>query len=251
MFVMACASFAQEPLLKIGLFADCQFAQTDKEGSSRQYTRSATKLEQAIAWFNAEKVDFTVSLGDLVDANIESAEELAPILAKAHQPIRHVMGNHDLLPKERLRMEQILGLAEPYYYSLVENGVRIIVLNSTNVSQEQTKWIAEEFKTAQNAGEITIIMSHHPIYYPFGIGIMANSTQIREQIESDHTVHACFSGHVHLGGYTELNGVHYLTLKGMVESPNNRHAIINIYTDRIEVVGRGEEQDKLLKFIKK
>lgn len=292
LLLMLCGNFAvaQEALLRFGVVADCQSAQSESEEKrERRYTLSPTKLTEAIASFNREHVDLAVSLGDLVEGDMESFRELEPILSEAQMELYHVLGNHDYLLGDSLkRAMKVMGIKEPGYYSRVKNGVRLIFLNSNEnaiytvrkgsaeyaaaeqrlaeqkatslfgarpysgeVSERQMKWLEEELQAAEAAGEIVVLMSHHPLYYPIDLVTMSGSERVRALIERYDCVKTHISGHFHRGGYSRINGVDYLILKGMVEGDNNRYAIVNIYPDRIEIDGRGDEEDRTLKFIQK
>lgn len=245
-----CASYAQEPVLRFGIFADCQYALQDK-GGSRRYTLSNKKLGEAISTFNTGGTAFNVSLGDLVDADIECTRVLEPILATSSRKIYHLMGNHDFLRDSMEQHVKIMQLEKPFYYSVVDSGVRLIFLNSTQFDDTQLAWLESELEVAQKSDKMVFIMSHHPIFYYLNFGVIPNNNAVRELLEKYSVVKACFSGHVHFGCYAEVGGIHYLTLKGMLDTDNNRFAIVNVYPDFIKVDGRGDEQDKLLKLIKK
>ena len=56
-----------------------------------------------------------------------------------------------------------------------------------------------------------------------------------------------FAGHDHAGGYTMRNGVHHITIKGMVEAPDkNAYAFIELHPDYLRVVGVGAESSRHL-----
>ena len=45
------------------------------------------------------------------------------------------------------------------------------------------------------------------------------------------------------------NGIHYLTVHGMVETrESNAYAVVHVEGDRLEIDGRGREPDRLLDF---
>lgn len=287
LFLLCNTLFAQQYRLNIGLFADCQSAQSERNGS-RFYTKSPAKLAEAIETFNNEKVDMIVSLGDFVDADIASMEELVPIAAKATSHIYHMLGNHDFLQTDFDRALEIMDIKAPYYYSVVQNGVRLVMLNSNErtiystqegtsdrkdaevyiaqlkddgalnalpyngaIGPKQLEWLESELQLAEKSGEIVVVMSHHPLLYPIDVITALNSKQVRGVLEKYSCVKAHISGHHHMGGYSEVNGIHYLILKGMVDTENNRYAIAKIYDDRIEIDGRADEKDITLKYIKK
>lgn len=253
-FILACfltlsTAFSQEkPMVCFGVFADCQSAQNER-GGTRRYTLSPTKLTQAIDTFNVRGVRFVVSLGDFVDHDIASVEQLVPILDRSTKKIYHILGNHDLLPKPQQRLFQVMQIEAPYYYSRVENGVKFLFLNSNRVDSLQLSWVASELDGAKKAGQIVVVFSHHPLYNLMDMGSAKNSKPLRDLMEQSGVVKASLGGHLHISTQYEINGIYHITLKGMVETDNNRFAIVKIYPHSIEIEGFGDEQDKKLKFI--
>ena len=65
--------------------------------------------------------------------------------------------------------------------------------------------------------------------------------------------HTCaklyINGHNHAGHYLDSEGLHYLTLDGMVETKDtNAFAIADLYSDRLEINGFGRQGSHILKF---
>ncbi len=61
-----------------------------------------------------------------------------------------------------------------------------------------------------------------------------NAADIRQILEQSDKVAAVFQGHHHEGSYSYIEGIHYYTLKAMVEGPgeeNNSYAIVEILPD--------------------
>ena len=55
-------------------------------------------------------------------------------------------------------------------------------------------------------------------------------------------VAACFSGHNHAGNYGEKRGIYYVTLQGLVETPDTAaSALVELYPDGLVVTGHGRE----------
>ncbi len=57
---------------------------------------------------------------------------------------------------------------------------------------------------------------------------------------------AYINGHNHKGDYGIKNGIHFLTLKGMVETEINAYSIISIHHNRLIINGHGRETDRSL-----
>ena len=65
--------------------------------------------------------------------------------------------------------------------------------------------------------------------------------------------HACaklyLNGHNHAGHYEDSEGLHYLTLDGMVETEKeNAFGYADLYADRLEITGFGRQESHTLKF---
>ena len=60
---------------------------------------------------------------------------------------------------------------------------------------------------------------------------------------------AWFAGHYHKGGYTLENGIHHVTVPGMVEAPadKNAYGVVDVYPDRLELRGVGTVPSRTLK----
>lgn len=87
--------------------------------------------------------------------------------------------------------------------------------------------------------------------YPENSHNIWNDEAVIKELESSGNVVAYFNGHNHAGNYGEKNGIHYVNLKGMLETADtNTYSIIEIYKDRIFIDGYGLEQDRVLRFEK-
>lgn len=74
---------------------------------------------------------------------------------------------------------------------------------------------------------------------------MKKPKPVLELIGKHDCVVAYFAGHSHGGGYIQRNGVHHITVAGMVEAPvKNAYAIITIYADKLEEIGFGKEPSR-------
>jgi len=77
-----------------GAIADCQYCQGPDRGS-RKYKASQEKLKQCVEHFNQENLSFVIHLGDFIDRDFSSFDDLLPIYQSLHAPGYHVLGNHD------------------------------------------------------------------------------------------------------------------------------------------------------------
>jgi alkaline phosphatase len=61
-----------------------------------------------------------------------------------------------------------------------------------------------------------------------------NAAQVRQILEASGKVHAVFQGHHHSGNYSNIAGIHYYTLKALIEGrgpENNSYAIAEVHPD--------------------
>jgi 3',5'-cyclic AMP phosphodiesterase CpdA len=161
------------------------------------------------------------------------------------------------------------------YYDFAYKGWRFIVLDTTQtdypgaqelfaklqkqnapnaqpwsggVDPGQKAWLAKCLEKAAKNNEKVIVFGHIPLY-PVNVHNLWNDGEIIEVLESAGCVVAYINGHNHGGNYGEKNGIHYLNLAGMVETADQTaYAVIEIYSDRLNVIGTGREPSRVLKF---
>ncbi len=277
---------AAEPLFRFGVVADPQYADLPMT-LNRYYRNSRDKLAAAVRWFNTlEDLAFVASLGDAIDRNWESFDGIMPVYAELNSPVRFVLGNHDFLVGEG-HSGQIPGrlrLARGHYDFGVA-GFRFVVVDGTEIStfapppgspnhelatatlatmrqrgepnandwnggigNAQYAWLEETLARAHAAGERVIVMGHFPIH-PFTDHCLWDSARLLDVLTSAPAVIAYFNGHDHRGGYAELKGRHFLNFRGMVETEHDTaYARVDVYPDRLEVVGQGTEPSRTLAY---
>ncbi len=271
------------PLFSFGLIADIQYA--DREQTCMRYfDKSLDKLDEAIADFNNSDIEFIVNLGDIIEEDYNSYEPVMSVLKKSNKQIYHVLGNHDLSVKWRYKKEvrQMLT-GERAYYSFEKYGFRFIVLNTCEISvysgsprnaakarkmiemiqqmgypnafewnggigKEQLDWFLSELETARSKNEKVFVFSHHNIV-PFDKHNIYNRDEILNALSGFDNIIAWFSGHDHNGNYGNLNKIHFVTMKGMVETgDSNAWSVVEIYNNRIWIKGRGREKIQILAY---
>lgn len=269
-----------------GVVADVQYCDCDTNGS-RYYRASLGKLAEAVEIFNRENPDFVVQLGDLIDRNQASYLDVLPVLQRIEMPMCHVSGNHDfslndeVQGKERDRVLELLAL-ERAYYDFRHEGWRFVVLDGNDVSLyaaadrevlrqakgildsllengaenaqpwngglgvEQLSWLDRTLAEADEAGERVILFCHFPVY-PENVHNLWNDDEVLAILDAHPSVAAYINGHNHAGNYAVRKGVHYLTLHGMVETPNTTaFALIGVTPRNLQVNGWGREPDRNL-----
>lgn len=277
---MANAQPSTSPLFTFGLIADVQYADYEPKGT-RYYRASVEKFNEAIDFFNTRDLAFVVHVGDIIDKDPESFEVVLPILARSKAPSYHVLGNHDF-PVAYPQVLEKLGL-ERGYYDFTYQGWRFIVLDANEVSlyanpegskahqeasrmlealtardavnaqewngalsEGQLGWLAETLTNSAAAGEKAVIINHFPAY-PENIHNFWNDREVISLLEQHEHVVAYFNGHNHAGNYGVKRGIHYVTLHGVVETPeSSAYGVAEVYPDRLEIYGFEREPDRTL-----
>lgn len=267
-----------------GLAADAQYADVGDKGT-RFYRASIEKLGAAVEEFQREDLAFCVHLGDLIDRQWDSFTEISRPLAPSRHRWHHLLGNHDfeVLEEEKSRVATRLGLPARYYH-FDHADTRFLVLDTNDVStyahpggsarqqeaeraleearqaklpQAQTwngaigsaqlEWMELSCREAAGKGRRVVILAHHPVL-PAGPHVLWNASAVLSVIDRCPNVVAWLNGHNHAGAFAERNGVPYVTLHGMVETPHtNAFATARLTSDRLILRGRGREPYRELK----
>jgi len=238
------------PLARVGLITDLHYADKDPRGS-RHYRETPGKLAQAGEFFVNHGPDFIVELGDLIDA-ADSVEvelgylkrinrEFATLAAQRH----YVLGNHcvDTLTKAEFLGE--VGQAESYY-SFDKGGVHFVVLDAcfrsdgiayqrrnfewtdANLPSPEMEWLEADLAAATGP---VIVFAHQRLDVENKHGVK-NAAEVREILETTGRVLAVFQGHSHQNDHLEIGGIHYVTLRAMVEGGepgNNGYSMLEIF----------------------
>jgi predicted phosphodiesterase len=246
--------------VRFGIVTDCHYADTDAAGT-RFYRESLDKLAECVGRMNAERVDFLVELGDLKDQDkrpVESRavrylQDVESVLQRFHGPTYHVLGNHDMdsLSKQQFlsRVENTGIGASRSYYSFDVKGLRCIVLDANYkadgsdydhgnfdwtdaaIPAQELDWLRRNLATSRGPAIIFI----HQLLDGTGPIYVKNASEVREILQASGKVLAVFQGHHHQGSYSYIDGIHYYTLKAVVEGhgpDNNSYAIVEVRPDQ-------------------
>jgi len=269
--------------LSFGVVADAQYCDQDPKGS-RYYRSSIKKLAASVEDFNRQDLAFVIHLGDFIDARFESFDRLLPIYDALEMPHFHVLGNHDFDVADDKKSAVPTKLGMPgRYYDFGFDGFRFIVLDGNDVSlyanpegskkrtraaallrelsekkrpnahpwngavgAEQIAWLESTLGAARTAGEKAILFCHFPIY-PENVHNLWNDREVIDIIEASGQVVAYINGHNHHGNYAVKEGIHYVTVQGMVETPDrNAYATVLSKDGHLEIDGRDREPDRVL-----
>ena len=282
--VLLFMSFSQisKSQIEFGVFADCQYCDCETNGT-RFYRNSPEKLRDCIIEFNKnDNIKFVVGLGDLIDRNISSFDSVNSILSLSKTDVFQVIGNHDL-EVEKEYLEEVPGKLnlKKTWYSFEMNGWRFIFLNGNDITfqsnnnetvekaktitaelkhknkpnyyewnggigEEQLRWMENELKKGQKKRQKIILFCHYPLL-PYEAHSLWNSDEVLHILEKYDNVKCWMNGHNHSGNYFFSKGIHFLNLKGMVETEKtNAFAIVKVSDNYIEILGFGNEPKRML-----
>jgi hypothetical protein len=97
-------------------------------------------------------------------------------------------------------------------------------------------------------GRKVILLAHHPVA-PADRHNAWNDGELLALIDRHPNVVAWLNGHNHAGNFAERHGVPFVTMHGMVETPDTTaFATATILPDRMIITGRGREPSRELLF---
>jgi len=274
----------QKPLFSFGIIADVQYCDCEPVGT-RYYSSSLLKLTEAITTFRIDSPKFLVNLGDLIEKNYSSYNEVFKILDTAGFKIYHTIGNHDysVEPRFKKRIPPLKSSKEGYY-SFNHDNFRFIILNGNEISiyatnkksaikeandyilklkneekpnavdwnggmsTKQLEWLTNQLNSAAQNKEKVFIMCHFPVW-PENEHNLLNYNDVLSILEKYDNIIAWFAGHNHTGNYGNFNMIHFVTMKGMVETEDvNSYAIVEVYKNKIWIKGYGREKNQILAY---
>lgn len=242
--------------VRFGLVADPHYADANQVGT-RFYRESLVKVREAVDALRKAGVEFLVELGDLKDmvAGEPDTRTLSYLTAIEAEIVRfggptyHVLGNHDMdnLSKAQF-LENVMNSGVPpasAYYAFSRGGVRFVVLDAcvtkegkhydhgnfdwkdSYVPAAQLDWLRTELSRAR---EPVIVFCHQRLDGTKD-ECVRNAEEVRAVIEAPRKVLAAFHGHDHPGAHSVINGVHYYTLRAVVEGSGpeqNSYAVVEV-----------------------
>jgi predicted phosphodiesterase len=235
--------------LRVGLVTDLHYADKPSSGN-RHYRESIDKLAEAAKEFQRSKTDFVVELGDLIDSG-DSAQAEQRYLQRINKDYaglakdRHyVLGNHCVYS---LTKDEFLHCVERErsYYSFDRQDFHFVVLDGcfrgdgkpygrknfdwtdANIPAEQIEWFRSDLSRTDKK---VIVFVHQRLDVADNYGIK-NAREIRRALEDSGKVLAVVQGHNHKNDYSDIKGIHYVTLMAMVEghgAENNCYSVMSI-----------------------
>jgi len=274
---------SQQPLFSFGIIADVQYCDCEPF-NTRYYRNSTEKLSEAMSAFSDFSPAFILNLGDLIDRDYGSFATVLDIMNQGTARIYHCLGNHDfsVTARDARKVNQITG-SKTGYYSFTTEGFRFIVLNGTEAATysaraadrklgekmlsnleadsapnaqiwngglgpDQLEWLVKELNQSVSANEKVFMVCHFPVF-PVSAFNLFNSEEILDIMGRYDNIIAWFNGHNHDGNYGNRNMVHFVTFRGMVETPStNSFAIVEVYSNKLWIKGSGREKSQILAY---
>ena len=256
---------AKRPL-RFGMVTDSHYADSEPR-DNRYYRESIDKMSGCVDLMNKQQVDFLIELGDFKDQDSNPVEEqtieylktIEKTFQRFNGPTYHVLGNHDM---DSISKEQFLknitntGIAnQKTYYSFNQKGIHFIVLDAnfledgtaydhgnfdwtqTYIPQKELQWLEQDM----NKTSLPVIVFCHQQLGRAGDTCVRNAQQVRNILQRSGKVLAVFNGHEHNGGLVSIEGIHYYTLRAVVDgmgSLNNSYAIVEVL-DNSDIIVTG------------
>ncbi|MDB5260473.1 MAG: hypothetical protein JWN37_704 [Candidatus Nomurabacteria bacterium] len=208
--------------------------------------------------------DLIINMGDLIHQTKSKEEDVilykeAIEILSGGKPIKHVIGNHDLVNLNRNDITKIIG-EDKIYYSFDFGGYHHVVIDGNReegkvspepflFSDDQINWLEDDLnKTSLK----TVVYCHFPIYEQ---DVSKNiyfkeaareritplkSEKIRNVFEKSGKVLAVFNGHTHFKDHENINGVDYFTVGSFSENdgadrPTTEYAVVTIDNDKLQI----------------
>lgn len=262
---MACSDSEADVALRFGLLTDCHYADKPSSGK-RYYQDSLGKMREAVSRFTSAKAEFVVELGDLIDSGSNVKEEIAYLqtmekeFAKFKKDRHFVLGNHCVYNLTKEEFFDNCAAKKPHY-AFDQGGFHFVVLDAcfredgvaygrqnydwtdSNIPASQIEWLADDLKETDKP---TIAFIHQRIDKD-DVYAVKNAPEVRETLERSGNVLGVFQGHTHQNDYNNIRGIHYCTLRAVVEDPdlkNNSFALVDLFADgSIRVDGFHRQKD--------
>ncbi len=236
-------------MVRFGVLTDLHYAdKPDEDG--RCFRASLTKLDEIIATFNAQPLDFVVCLGDVIDSNTSLEAELRDLttveakLAQLHAPRHYVLGNHCV---ERLTKAEFIAhtAARKPYYAFDVGDVRFVVLDACYrpdgtphgrhaakweeafIPEPQRAWLAD---TLASTDRRAVILAHQRLDIASRYGV-SNQEAVRQTLEAAGNVMLVLQAHNHVNDCRTIAGIPYITFTSIVEGSganHNAYAVVEI-----------------------
>jgi alkaline phosphatase len=251
------AAQAPGPSFRFGVVTDihCADRPDDNRFGPRFYRQSLERLKECVADFNTRDLAFAIQLGDFIDGRDTQQESMADLdtALSVYNKLRcdhyHVIGNHCVAALSKKQLLKAFALSESYYAfgSSCAPGWQFIVLDGNGPEKNpfgktQIEWLDQTLQAAAAKHQKAIVFCHFPLIKEAAPSWMTNAGPVLKLMEDSHCVVAYICGHEHGGGYGFHNGIHHVTLKGMVDYPKDAtYGMVEVYPDHLKLIGHGKQ----------
>lgn len=271
--------------ITFGVVADVQYCDCDNEPQyNRFFAEVKDRLTEARDTLNNYSLDFAINLGDIIEKDWKSFDDILPIFDEFQTRRYHVLGNHDFWVHDEKKplVSKRLGMKAPYY-SFTLKDWRFIILDSNDYSiyahpegtseylaseamieslaeqekvqarpwnggigHEQLTWLKRQLEKAKDENQKVLLFSHIPLQ-PLNMNTLWNYQEVLTLIEGYDCVKAVFAGHYHNGNNVKHNGIHHFTFKGMLDTPDqNSFSVVELQDEAIIIKGFGRQKGAVL-----
>jgi len=246
------AADPEPPALRVGMMTDVHYADR-AAGGSRHYRDSLAKMREAVDRFNDAGATLAVELGDYIDAAPDVETELGFLkridaeFARFRGKRLYALGNHCVFTLTKKEFIDTTGMPAAHY-SIDEGDFHFVVLDAcyradgvpygrknyrwtdANIPADQLRWLEDDLKRTTKR---TIVMLHQRLdgNPPHAV---RGAAEVRKILEASGNVSAVFCGHSHQNHYVQIGGIHYCTLRAMVDGAgveNSGYALVNLFKD--------------------
>ncbi len=287
-FTLACAlpiagSETELAPLRIGIFADLHAHDTNSPLDDFVLANWAERLQACVDAMNAWPADLMIQMGDFVNgrfvlgAEFGDPERIPAILEAAEAvyagfdgPRHHVLGNHDVEDLTKAEFLERVNV-DATSYSFDAGAYHFVVLDAQYrpdgtdrenefwfmqgyVPPPLLEWLRDDLAATDRP---TIVCVHQRLDLDFEIRHggpeIANHTEVRDVLVEAGNVICVFHGHDHWGGYSEIDGIHYVTFNALLDmSWGKPHTWAFVTLDpaarTITVEGAGEQPNLMLDY---
>lgn len=206
----------------------------------------SAKLRAAFADIRSlrTKPAFVLISGDLTqDGDLEDYKHLKQLLdeeaAATGVPIHVGLGNHDFRAPFREGYLQEEPTEESYYYSFMERGLRVVMLNTQvpgshdgRLDERQLAWLADTLSEPSPEG--TILVLHHPVTPTpndqMDSHLLLNPEGLTNAILGKNVI-GLLSGHIHFHNIGSLVGIPCAAATGVAFGLDSTSAESMIFLD--------------------
>jgi len=269
--------------LRIGIFTDLHAHDTNSPLDRFLMVDWAERLQACVDAMNAWPADLMIELGDYVNgrfvlgAELGDPERIPAILSAADAvyatfdgPRYYVLGNHDLGDLTKAAFLDFVGAsrandsfdADGYHFVLLDAQYQADGKDRSEefwympgfVPEDVLDWLRNDLAATELP---TIVCLHQRLDLEFEIRHggpeVLNHDEVRAVLVEDGDVIAVFQGHDHQGGYSYLDGIHYVTFTALIgriggKPPTWAYVTLDPTARTIQIIGEGEQEDLFLEY---